>query len=231
MAHTCCRLDAIFTFSFVSIKTIRILQFDYTMNLTFTLPQIKEAAEKVFTNASSTKVWAIHGEMGAGKTTFIHALCENLQVTSAIGSPTYSIINEYKSEKVGIIYHMDWYRLKDEEEALQAGVEDCLLSGEVIFESAVANGNLESAKKNIELLGYTVKAAGEQSTTNPAKRFLGTHLQKFLICLPFTLLLMVGHLGRSLNMHLLHNPIVRLVLCLPVFIIGMGDGGKSAINS
>lgn len=99
------------------------------MNLTFTQPQIKEAAEKVFIKGSSTKVWAIHGEMGAGKTTFIHALCENLQVTSAIGSPTYSIINEYKSEKVGIIYHMDWYRLKDEEEALQAGVEDCLLSG------------------------------------------------------------------------------------------------------
>ncbi|MDQ6815329.1 MAG: tRNA (adenosine(37)-N6)-threonylcarbamoyltransferase complex ATPase subunit type 1 TsaE, partial [Bacteroidota bacterium] len=70
-----------------------------------------------------------HGDMGAGKTTFIHALCDHLGVTSAIGSPTYSIINEYKSEKIGEIYHMDWYRLKDEEEALQAGVEDYLFSG------------------------------------------------------------------------------------------------------
>jgi tRNA threonylcarbamoyladenosine biosynthesis protein TsaE len=66
--------------------------------------------------------------MGAGKTTFIHALCEILDVHSTIGSPTYSIINEYFSQKVGLIYHMDWYRLKDEEEALQAGVEDCLYS-------------------------------------------------------------------------------------------------------
>ena len=67
--------------------------------------------------------------MGAGKTTFIHALCENLGVTSTIGSPTYSIINEYKTANDQTIYHMDWYRLQDEEEALQAGVEDALFSG------------------------------------------------------------------------------------------------------
>jgi tRNA threonylcarbamoyladenosine biosynthesis protein TsaE len=66
--------------------------------------------------------------MGAGKTTFIHALCENLGVTSAIGSPTYSIINEYLAVN-GTIFHMDWYRMKDEEEALEAGVEDALFSG------------------------------------------------------------------------------------------------------
>lgn len=99
------------------------------MTLSFTLPGIKIAAEQVFDYGKDKKVWAIHGEMGAGKTTFIHALCEYLGVTSAIGSPTYSIINEYKSEKAGEIYHMDWYRLKDEEEAIQAGVEDCLFSG------------------------------------------------------------------------------------------------------
>ncbi|GEO11723.1 tRNA (adenosine(37)-N6)-threonylcarbamoyltransferase complex ATPase subunit type 1 TsaE [Segetibacter aerophilus] len=99
------------------------------MTLLFTLAEIKQAAEKVFESAKEKKVWAIHGEMGAGKTTFIHAICENLEVVSAIGSPTYSIINEYKSEKAGQIYHMDWYRLKDEEEALQAGVEDPLFSG------------------------------------------------------------------------------------------------------
>lgn len=98
------------------------------MHFTYRLKEIKQAANKTFEYSNGKKVWAIHGEMGAGKTTFIHALCENLGVTSAIGSPTYSIINEYKSS-TGIIYHMDWYRLKDEEEALQAGVEDCLLSG------------------------------------------------------------------------------------------------------
>jgi len=66
--------------------------------------------------------------MSSGKTTFIHALCEVLQVKDVISSPTFPIINEYNSPVTGIIYHMDWYRLKDEEEAIQAGIEDCLLS-------------------------------------------------------------------------------------------------------
>ena len=98
------------------------------MNFTYTLKEIKKTAEEILAYSNGIKVWAIHGEMGAGKTTFIHALCEILGVHSAVGSPTYSIINEYKSN-LGIIYHMDWYRLKDEEEALQAGVEDPILSG------------------------------------------------------------------------------------------------------
>jgi len=98
------------------------------MNFTYGLKEIKQAALKTFELSDGKKVWAIHGEMGAGKTTFIHALCDNLGVTSAVASPTYSIINEYKCDKA-IIYHMDWYRLKDEEEALQAGVEDCIVSG------------------------------------------------------------------------------------------------------
>ena len=99
------------------------------MEITFTLSEINKAASDIFAIAKDKKVWALHGEMGAGKTTFIHALCEYLGVKSAIGSPTYSIINEYQSSKVGTINHMDWYRLKDEEEALHAGVEDTLLSG------------------------------------------------------------------------------------------------------
>ena len=99
------------------------------MTLSFTLPQINQTVEQVFEYAKDKKVWAIHGEMGVGKTTFIHALCEYLGVSSAIGSPTYSIINAYKSSKVGEIYHMDWYRLKNEEEALEAGIEECLFSG------------------------------------------------------------------------------------------------------
>lgn len=98
------------------------------MDFIYRLEEINQAALKTFEWSHGKKVWAIHGEMAAGKTTFIHALCENLRVTSAIGSPTYSIINEYKSDP-GIIFHMDWYRLKDEEEALQAGVEDCIYSG------------------------------------------------------------------------------------------------------
>ena len=99
------------------------------MEVNFKLDRIDETAALFLADHASQKVFAFHGEMGAGKTTFIHALCEYLGVKSAIGSPTYSIINEYQSSKVGTINHMDWYRLKDEEEALQAGVEDTWLSG------------------------------------------------------------------------------------------------------
>lgn len=97
------------------------------MDFTYHLNEIKQAVNKTLEYSNGKKVWAIHGEMGSGKTTFIHALCEISGVTSAIGSPTYSIINEYKSN-AGVIYHMDLYRLKDEEEALQAGVEDYISS-------------------------------------------------------------------------------------------------------
>lgn len=99
------------------------------MKLQFTIINIKQIAEQLWAAANGYKVWAFHGQMGSGKTTFIHALCEVLGVTSAIGSPTYSIINEYKSLLAGSILHMDWYRLNDEEEALEAGVEDALYSG------------------------------------------------------------------------------------------------------
>ena len=75
---------------------------------------------------------AFEGEMGAGKTTFIAELCRQLQVSSAVSSPTFSIINEYLSPN-GSVYHLDLYRIKDEEEAIQAGVEELLHSGSTCF--------------------------------------------------------------------------------------------------
>jgi tRNA threonylcarbamoyladenosine biosynthesis protein TsaE len=68
--------------------------------------------------------------MGAGKTSFIRALCAVKNVQDTIGSPTFSIINEYKYSG-GRIYHLDLYRLKDEAEAIRAGVEDSLYSGDI----------------------------------------------------------------------------------------------------
>ncbi len=70
------------------------------------------------------------GDMGAGKTTFIHKLCTYLKVEDTVSSPTFALINEYHFNKEGkdaLIYHMDWYRLKSEEEAITSGIEDCLL--------------------------------------------------------------------------------------------------------
>jgi len=98
------------------------------MELRFTLEEIQEAARRFWETAGGARVFAFHGQMGAGKTTFIHALCDVRGVTSTVGSPTFSIINEY-AWPGGTIYHIDLYRLKDEEDVIRAGVEDCLYSG------------------------------------------------------------------------------------------------------
>ena len=99
------------------------------MEVIFKLEDIRHAAESFLAGIGTNKVVAFHGEMGAGKTTFIHALCEAMGVKGTISSPTFSIINQYTTFTGNTIYHMDLYRLKDEYEAINAGVEDCLYSG------------------------------------------------------------------------------------------------------
>lgn len=106
------------------------------MDLFFTLDTIKDAARQLFQLAGNKKVFAFHGEMGTGKTTFIHTLCDLKGVKEIVGSPTFAIINEYAYNCEGtrrIIFHIDLYRLKDEAEAINAGVEDCLYSGNICF--------------------------------------------------------------------------------------------------
>jgi tRNA threonylcarbamoyladenosine biosynthesis protein TsaE len=100
------------------------------MELRFQLQDIEAAAESFWQSFPLQTVFAFHGGMGAGKTTFIHALCAAKGVTDTVGSPTFSIINEYRYPG-GKIFHLDLYRLKDEEEALRAGVEDVLYSGDI----------------------------------------------------------------------------------------------------
>ncbi len=99
------------------------------MELIFNLEQIKDAAKKLLVANPNHKVFALHGEMGAGKTTFIHALCEVMGVHDVVTSPTFSIINQYQTVSGETVYHMDLYRIKDEDEAVNAGIEDCLYSG------------------------------------------------------------------------------------------------------
>ncbi len=99
------------------------------MDFIFSIKIINKVAELFLKESLNQKLIAFHAPMGAGKTTFIHALCEAMGVKAVVNSPTFSIINEYTSEQYGTIYHMDWYRLKDEEEAIAAGVEDALYSG------------------------------------------------------------------------------------------------------
>ncbi len=100
------------------------------MELRFQLQEIERAAGDFWREFPTGRVFAFHGDMGAGKTTFIHALCGVKKVRDTVGSPTFSIINEYEYPG-GKIFHIDLYRLQDEEEALRAGVEDVLYSGEL----------------------------------------------------------------------------------------------------
>ena len=103
------------------------------MEIVFSLQEINDAAKRFLKITKGKKVFAFDGQMGAGKTTFINEVCKSLGVHEAVSSPTFSIINEYRSAANEIIYHLDLYRLRDEEEAIQAGVEDCLYSGEYCF--------------------------------------------------------------------------------------------------
>jgi tRNA threonylcarbamoyladenosine biosynthesis protein TsaE len=99
------------------------------MQTSFTLDNIDDAAIALLEVTGNRKVIAFHAEMGMGKTTFINAICKAAGVISNVSSPTFSIINEYACADGNKIYHMDLYRLKDEAEAMNAGVEDCLYSG------------------------------------------------------------------------------------------------------
>lgn len=103
------------------------------MDLNFTLQELPEAAKVFITEMSDHKVFAFHGEMGAGKTTFIHAVCEAMGVREPVTSPTFSLINQYQAAGGEIIYHLDLYRIKDANEAVNAGIEDCLYSGNTCF--------------------------------------------------------------------------------------------------
>jgi len=106
------------------------------MNRTYFLDEIVELAKTLRGFTSISKVMTFEGDLGAGKTTLISAVCKNLGVKDVVGSPTFSIINEYQFEEGGRefpVYHIDLYRLEDEEEAQQAGVEACLYSGHLCF--------------------------------------------------------------------------------------------------
>jgi len=102
------------------------------MNFLVSLSELDKFAEQFWKYAGSAKVFAFHGKMGAGKTTIISALSHYKGTIGVTASPTFSIINEYRFDENGEnkkIFHMDLYRLKDEEEVIQAGVEDCVYSG------------------------------------------------------------------------------------------------------
>ena len=97
------------------------------------LSELKESAQLFLKHINESRVFAFHGEMGSGKTTFINAVLRELGIEDHSSSPTFSIVNEYHSPENGVIYHFDFYRIEDEEEAFDIGIEDLLYDSAFCF--------------------------------------------------------------------------------------------------
>lgn len=102
------------------------------MEIVFSLKDLDNVAQKIILY-NPNKVILFNGEMGAGKTTLIKKICSNLGVINATSSPTFSLVNEYQTSSNEILYHFDCYRLKDEIEALDMGIDEYFYSGNWCF--------------------------------------------------------------------------------------------------
>jgi tRNA threonylcarbamoyladenosine biosynthesis protein TsaE len=97
-----------------------------TVKIELSLKNINEAAQQFLEKAKPNKQFAFYGKMGAGKTTFITALCNALKALDLVSSPTFSIVNEYETESEEVIYHFDFYRIEAPEELFDIGFEEYL---------------------------------------------------------------------------------------------------------
>lgn len=97
------------------------------------LNELDAVAHRLLAEGRRWPVWLFEGEMGAGKTTLIKALCRALGVVSVVQSPTFSIVNEYTTHEGHSVYHFDCYRLRNEAEALDIGIEEYFDSGAYCF--------------------------------------------------------------------------------------------------
>ena len=97
------------------------------------LEHIREAARTFVDAMGDQHVFAFYGSMGAGKTTFIKAICEELGVDDVVTSPTFAIVNEYQTANGGTIYHFDFYRIKKLEEVYDMGYEDYFYNDALCF--------------------------------------------------------------------------------------------------
>jgi tRNA threonylcarbamoyladenosine biosynthesis protein TsaE len=102
------------------------------MEIVFSLEEIATVARKIIAE-NPKKIILFYGEMGAGKTTLIKTLAKNLGVSDATSSPTFSLVNEYETDHHDAVYHFDMYRLKNEFEAYDMGMDEYLYSGHWCF--------------------------------------------------------------------------------------------------
>ncbi len=102
------------------------------MTIEYTLGDLPKVAKQVLSHSNKSKIVLFDAPMGAGKTTLIKELCKSLGVHDAISSPTYSLVNEYEGDD-GLIYHFDFYRINDIEEAYHIGFEEYLDADAWVF--------------------------------------------------------------------------------------------------
>jgi tRNA threonylcarbamoyladenosine biosynthesis protein TsaE len=105
---------------------------DQIQDLKFSLDELPQVASRLLEIASNARIFLFEGPMGSGKTTLIREMCRQLGSNDNFSSPTFSLINEYGS-KAGKLYHLDLYRLRDQDELMDLGIEEYLDSGSYIF--------------------------------------------------------------------------------------------------
>ncbi|MEO8764085.1 MAG: tRNA (adenosine(37)-N6)-threonylcarbamoyltransferase complex ATPase subunit type 1 TsaE [Ginsengibacter sp.] len=131
------------------------------MEIVYDLEDIGNAANEFLEYCNGYRVFAFTGELGAGKTTFISSICAQLGVKEIVTSPTYALIQEYHFAKDDSILHIDLYRLKNIEEAIEAGVEDCLFSDKMCMvewpERAMLLFPPETVYANLHLLSANMR--------------------------------------------------------------------------
>lgn len=130
--------------------------------------ELNSVAKRIISFAQNYRVWIFSGEMGAGKTTLIKALCKEMGVIDNVSSPTFSLVNEYLTNESRTLYHFDFYRIKDEAEALDIGVDDyfysddlCMIEWPSKIEQLIPERHMEvkiqvvpSEERFIELIKY-----------------------------------------------------------------------------
>lgn len=97
------------------------------------LSDLREIAGQVVGHLAKFHVWLFYGELGSGKTTLIKEICKVAGVTDTMSSPTFSIVNEYETADQGVVFHFDFYRIKNEAEAYDIGTDEYLYSGSPCF--------------------------------------------------------------------------------------------------
>ena len=138
------------------------------MNITLEIPsldKINEVAREFIRNIGDATVFAFYGKMGAGKTTFIKAICEELGISEGVNSPTFAIVNEYRSDTTGeLVYHFDFYRINKIEEVYDLGYEDYFYSGALCF--------MEWSEKIEELLPPETVVVTVEEVENSVRRVI-----------------------------------------------------------